>query len=132
MHDDPNYLEVSKDVDMYVYEPIPKTPSLFQRIINAICLAFKNIYGKIYGKEIEKVYSPSKPIETYKSEPVDLKYVHVKDLNSENIKGLGTNAGIYFIRNRKTGRVTMTSGGVGYIKAMFNDDHEVVEASIKE
>jgi len=127
MHEkDPNYNEVSAEVDMYVEKTFIQRPLPFiQKIINKILLVIRDFWNRMMGKnKLEVIYKP---------EPIDLKYVVLKDLTDEKLKDMGSSIGLYAIRNRRTGSVVITNGTARSIRAQFNnDDFEIVEAAIKE
>lgn len=144
---DPNYNEVSTDVDMYVEGKVQKSYSFFKKIIDKILLVIKRIWYRIIGKK-EIVYKP---------EPSDLRYVHIGDLTDEKLKEMArkpsddivyskddalksfstdrcivSNPSTYIIRNRITGSVVITKGDIISLRAQYNNDYEIVEPAIKE
>lgn len=140
---DPNYNEVSTEVDMKVDGQFKKFILFVGQRMYSFYLAIKNICSKIKIK--------NEPI--YKPEPADLKYIVLKDLTEENSKGMcrehigkdryysfetlsekpQNTYGLYIVRNRKTGRVIITNGTIHSIRSQYNnDDYEIVEAAIKE
>ena len=100
-----------------------KPTSFIKQIINQIFLVIKRIWNRLLSKK-EIVYKP---------EPVDLKYVHVKDLTEIKLKKMQTLSGTFIVRNRITGSVVVTCGSADTIKLQYNEnDYEIVDASIKE
>ena len=119
MKEDPNYNEVSMDVDMYVPGFVPNPPSFLQKIL----LVIKRFWHRIIGKK-EKVYKP---------ESLDLRYVHVGDLNEKNLKEMKGGIGLYIVRNRISGSVVVTNGTLDSLKKLYDGrDYEIVEPAIKE
>lgn len=121
MYQDPNYNEVSVDVDMFVENPLPEPLSLIQKIF----LVIKEILCRIIWKrkEIEKEHYPL---------PFDLIFAHIRNLNDEKNEESHKKIGIYIIRNKITNDIIVTKDNINTIKSQYNsNNYEIIEQEHK-
>jgi hypothetical protein len=112
---DPNYNEVSTDVDMYVERNNIKPFSFIKKIIDKIILVIKRFWDKIDGRE---------EIE------MDDKIV---DVLSKLIVEESKKVSFYAVKNKINGNIVLTNGNIEILKKQFDsNNYEITEMSVHD